>query len=114
MAFCLVSEEMAKAGVGMTHNGHFQTGKMLIEYGTRKQQEKYLAKLLSGEYLAATAISEATVGSSFATMQTTVEKHHNAFVLNGVKTLINLCPFPYQGEGVGVAHPLLVLLITLR
>jgi len=89
MAFCLISEEVAKAGFGMTHNGHFQTGKMLIEYGTRKQQEKYLAKLLSGEYLAATAISEATVGSSFATMQTTVEKHDNAFVLNGVKTLIN-------------------------
>ena len=24
-AFCLVSEELAKAGFGMTHNGHFQT-----------------------------------------------------------------------------------------
>lgn len=89
MAFCLVSEEMARAGFGMTHNGHFQTGKMLIEYGTPRQQEKYLAKLLGGEYLAATAITEATVGSSFATMQTTVEKQGNAFVLNGVKTLIN-------------------------
>jgi alkylation response protein AidB-like acyl-CoA dehydrogenase len=89
MAFCLVSEEVAKAGFGMTHNGHFQTGKMLTEYGTPEQREKYLAKLLTGEYLAATAITEPTVGSSFATMQTSVEKRGGLFVLNGVKTLIN-------------------------
>jgi len=62
---------------------------MLVEYGTPKQREKYLAKLLSGEYLAATAITEPTVGSSFANMQTRVEKHGNTFILNGVKTLIN-------------------------
>jgi alkylation response protein AidB-like acyl-CoA dehydrogenase len=89
MAFCLVSEEVAKAGFGMTHNGHFQAGKMLLEYGTPEQREKYLAKLLTGEYLAATAITEPTVGSSFATMQTSMEKHGHSFVLNGVKTLIN-------------------------
>jgi butyryl-CoA dehydrogenase len=89
MAFCLVSEEVAKAGFGMTHNGHFQTGKMLIEYGSPEQREKYLAKLLTGESLAATAITEPTVGSSFATMQTSMKKHGDSFVLNGVKTLIN-------------------------
>jgi len=89
MAFCLVSEELGKAGAGLIHNGHFQTQKMLVEYGTQKQREKYLPKLLNGEYLAATAITEPTVGSSFATMQTTVKRHDHAFVLTGVKTLIN-------------------------
>jgi len=89
MAYCLVSEELAKAGAGLTHNGHFQTERMLVEYGTPEQRGKYLAKLLSGEYLAATAITEPTVGSSFANMQTRVEKHGNTFILNGVKTLIN-------------------------
>jgi butyryl-CoA dehydrogenase len=89
MAFCLVSEEVAKAGFGMTHNGHFQTIKMLTESGTPKQREKYLAKLLTGEYLAATAITEQTVGSSFATMQTSMEKRGDSFILTGVKTLIN-------------------------
>ena len=89
MAFCLVSEELGKAGAGLIHNGHFQTEKMLVEYGTQKQRERYLAKLLNGEYLAATAITEPTVGSSFTDMQTRVKRHGDTFVLNGVKTLIN-------------------------
>ena len=89
LAYCLVSEELAKAGAGMTHNGHFQTGKMLLEYGTPQQKEKYLAKLLDGEYIAATAITEPTVGSSFSNMQTRAEKRGDTFVLNGMKTLIN-------------------------
>lgn len=89
MGYCLVSEELAKAGAGMTHNGHFQTQKMLMGYGTQSQKDKYLRKLGSGEYLAATAISEPTVGSSFEDMRTRVEKRDDAFVLNGLKTLIN-------------------------
>ena len=89
MAFCVVCEELGKAGAGMVHNGHFQTQKMLMEYGTEKQKEKYLDKLLNGEYLAATAITEPAVGSSFKNMQTRVQKKGDGFVLNGIKTLIN-------------------------
>ncbi len=89
IAYCLVCEELAKAGAGLIHNGHFQTGKMLIECGTTAQKEKYLEKLLTGKYLAATAITEPAVGSSFAKMQTRVKKQGDVYVLNGVKTLIN-------------------------
>jgi alkylation response protein AidB-like acyl-CoA dehydrogenase len=89
MAFCVVSEELAKAGFGMTHNGHFQTQKMLVEYGSQGQRRMFLEKLLTGEYLAATAITEPEVGSSFAAMQTRIEKSGDDYVLNGVKTLIN-------------------------
>ena len=109
LAYCLVSEELAKAGAGMTHNGHFQTEKMLLDYGTPEQRGKYLAKLLSGEYLAATAITEPTVGSSFANMQTRVEKRGDTFILNGVKTLINdaaeadvINVFAKSDEGISV------------
>jgi len=89
IAFCLVAEELAKAGTGLIHFGQFQTQKMLLGYGSPEQREKYLTKLLTGEYLAAVAITEPTVGSSFATMQTTVQKRDDTFVLNGLKTLIN-------------------------
>lgn len=57
MGFCIVSEELARAGAGMVHPGHFQTLKMLIEHGSPWQKERYLTKLLDGEYLAATAIT---------------------------------------------------------
>ena len=73
----------------MTHPPVFQTGKMIMYAGTPKQKEKYLKKLLTGEYIAATAITEPTVGSSFADMRTRMEKRGDVFILNGVKTLIN-------------------------
>jgi len=89
IAFCLVSEEVSRAGAGMTHNGHFQTLKMLTGYGSPLQRDKYLRKLLEGEYLAATAITEPSVGSSFAAMETSVSRRGKSFILNGTKTLIN-------------------------
>jgi alkylation response protein AidB-like acyl-CoA dehydrogenase len=89
MAFCLLCEEVSRAGAGMTNPPVFQTGKMILHYGTPKQKEKYLKRLLSGEYVAATAISEPTVGSSFADMRTKMEKRGDVFIINGVKTLIN-------------------------
>jgi len=109
LGFCLVSEELARAGAGMIHNGQFQTQKMLLEHGTVEQREKYLEKLLNGEYLAATAITEPNVGSSFAGMETTVSKRGDCFVLNGKKTLINdaaeanvLNIFARSEEGISV------------
>jgi len=109
LGYCLVSEELAKAGAGMTHNGHFQTGKMLLEYGTSEQRGKYLDKLLNGQYLAATAITEPTVGSSFTNMQTRVEKRDDTFIINGMKTLINdaaeadiINVFAKSDEGISV------------
>jgi len=109
MGYCLVSEELAKAGAGMTHNGHFQTQKMLLGYGTQSQKDKYLDKLGTGAYLAATAISEPTVGSSFEDMRTRVERRNDVFVLNGLKTLINdaaeasvISLFAKSEEGISV------------
>lgn len=109
MAYCLVVEELAKAGAGLTHPGHFQTQKVLLGYGTSEQREKYLTKLLDGEYLAATAITEPTVGSSFADMRTRVERRGEAFTLNGLKTMINdaaeadiISVFARSDEGLSV------------
>ncbi|MHB1420874.1 MAG: acyl-CoA dehydrogenase family protein [Bacillota bacterium] len=89
LGFCLLSEELGKADAGLTHNGHFQTIKMLMQYGTREQQGKYLEKLLSGEYLAGAAISEPTVGSSFDGMQTKAVEDDGYYTVSGVKTHIN-------------------------
>lgn len=89
IAFCLVCEEIGKSGAGMTHMGQFQNQQMILGHGTPEQKKKYWPKLLSGEYLGAVAITEPEVGSSFANMQTTVQKEGDTFVLNGIKTLIN-------------------------
>lgn len=89
LGYCIVSEEVAGAGAGMTHNGHFQLGKMLFEYGTAEQKEKSLQKLLNGEYIGAMAITEPSAGSSFVNLSTTVKAGGGGYILDGVKTLIN-------------------------
>ena len=89
LGYCILSEELARASAGLTHNGHFQTQRMILCRGTEGQKAKYLAKLTSGEYLGAMAISEPTVGSSFQKMQTRAHGRDGYYLLNGVKTNIN-------------------------
>ena len=89
LGFCILSEEVAKASAGLTHNGHYQTQRMLLRRGTDEQKAKYLSKLVSGEYVAAMAISEPGVGSSFEKMQTSARRAGGEHILNGFKTNIN-------------------------
>jgi alkylation response protein AidB-like acyl-CoA dehydrogenase len=76
---------------------------MLIKHGTEEQKRKYLPGIHSGELIVAEAITEPTVGSDAARMQTRAEKHGDHFVINGEKR--------FQASGA-VAHILLVFAIT--
>jgi butyryl-CoA dehydrogenase len=87
--YSLLCEEMAKASAAYIHNGHYQTEKMLIHHGSKAQQEEFLPKLSRGEYLAATAISEPEVGSSFSGMVSRARKKGDFYILNGLKVHIN-------------------------
>jgi alkylation response protein AidB-like acyl-CoA dehydrogenase len=87
--FCLVSEELARAGAGMIHNGHFQLMEMLLEYATPAQRERFLAPLSQGTAIGAMAITETDVGSSFRGMQTRLEEAGGGWRLNGAKVFIN-------------------------
>jgi alkylation response protein AidB-like acyl-CoA dehydrogenase len=89
LGYCIVSEEVSRAGAGMTHNGHFQLGNMLFEHGKPEQQQKCLQKLFNGEYAGAMAITEPGAGSSFVNLSTTVKEKEGVYILDGVKTLIN-------------------------
>jgi alkylation response protein AidB-like acyl-CoA dehydrogenase len=84
--FC---EEIAKSSAAYIHNGHYQTEKMLLHYGTEEQRREFLPRLASGEWLAATAISEREVGSSFSGMASTARKEGGDYVLDGEKVHIN-------------------------
>ncbi len=85
----ILCEEIAKASAGYIHNGHYQTEKMLIHHGTEAQKEEFLPKLARGEFLAATAISEPGVGSSFRGMTSRAKKEGTSYILKGEKTHIN-------------------------
>jgi alkylation response protein AidB-like acyl-CoA dehydrogenase len=89
MEYSILCEEIARASTAYIHNGHYQTEKMIIHYGTEEQRQEFLPKLASGEYLAATAISEVGVGSSFSAMASNARKEKEDYILNGEKVHIN-------------------------
>jgi alkylation response protein AidB-like acyl-CoA dehydrogenase len=63
--------------------------------GSREQQERFLPRLASGEWLAAYALTEAGSGSDSAAMRTTARRDGGDYVLDGSKRFIT---------NAGVAH----------
>jgi alkylation response protein AidB-like acyl-CoA dehydrogenase len=56
--------------------------------GSREQQERYLPRLASGEWLCAYALTEAGSGSDSAAMRTTARREGDGYVLDGGKRFI--------------------------
>ena len=56
--------------------------------GSEQQQQRYLPRLASGEWLCAYALTEAGSGSDSASMRTTARREGDGYVLNGSKRFI--------------------------
>lgn len=88
----IVSEELGKAGsFSVTIMAHTGIGTLpVVYYGTKEQKEKYLPKLLSGEYIGAYALTEPGSGSDALSVKTKAllsdDKKH--YLLNGTKQFI--------------------------
>jgi alkylation response protein AidB-like acyl-CoA dehydrogenase len=89
----LIADRMAVSGsFTVTYSAHVCIGTLpLIWYGTPQQKEKYLAKLASGEWIAAYALSESSAGSDAMNIRTQAKlspdgKH---YLLNGEKMWIS-------------------------
>lgn len=89
LEYSILCEEIGKVSAAYIHNGHYQTEKMILHYGREEQRRYYLPRLASGEYLAATAISEPGVGSSFENMSSAARPEGDIYFLNGLKIHIN-------------------------
>jgi alkylation response protein AidB-like acyl-CoA dehydrogenase len=63
-------------------------GMPLNKFGTHEQKKKYLGPIAKGEKLGALGITEPTVGSDTAGMQTTAVKEGNGWTLEGEKRFI--------------------------
>jgi acyl-CoA dehydrogenase len=58
------------------------------KYGTEEQRRRWLPKLVSGELIAAIAMTEPGAGSDLQGIRTTAKRQGNGYVLNGQKTFI--------------------------
>ncbi|HBG20994.1 MAG TPA: acyl-CoA dehydrogenase [Desulfobulbaceae bacterium] len=92
----IAMEEISRgsASVGLAYGAHSNLCVNQIKLnGTREQKERYLPKLVSGEYIGALAMSEAGAGSDVVGMRLTAEKKGDVYILNGTKMWITNGPY---------------------
>lgn len=92
-AYSRVFEEICTfdASMGVSLGAHLSIGsKGIIMFGNEAQQEKYLPKIASGEYMTAFALTEAGAGSDAAGIQSkaVLNRERTHFTLNGGKIWI--------------------------
>uniref|UniRef100_A0A8C2W242 Isovaleryl-CoA dehydrogenase, mitochondrial n=2 Tax=Chinchilla lanigera TaxID=34839 RepID=A0A8C2W242_CHILA len=91
----LVMEEISRASgaVGLSYGAHSNLCiNQIVRNGNEAQKEKYLPKLISGEYIGALAMSEPNAGSDVVSMKLKAEKKGDHYVLNGNKFWITNGP----------------------
>jgi len=85
----LAAEKIATAGsFSVAYSAHSGIGTLpLVYYGTPKQKEKYLGKLMSGEWIAAYCLTEPDSGSDAlgAKASATLSADGKYYLLNGTK-----------------------------
>ena len=88
-----VEEQMTRlGGFGVTCGAHCGIGTQpLVYFGTEAQKKKYLAKLATGEWMGAYALSEAGSGSDALGLRTkaTLSPDGQHYILNGTKMWIS-------------------------
>jgi alkylation response protein AidB-like acyl-CoA dehydrogenase len=88
----VLSEEMARAhcgGLGMAVAVQAEMATPPVaRFGSDEQKRRFLAPAISGEAIAAIAMTEPDAGSDLASMRTTARREGDDYVINGRKTFI--------------------------
>ena len=86
----LLTEELAAVAGGYCSGTmtHCIGAKVIAEYGSPEQIERYVGPALAGELMTAIAISEPAHGSDVASIETTARRSNGGWVLNGQKMFI--------------------------
>jgi (2S)-methylsuccinyl-CoA dehydrogenase len=89
-AMCVVSEELSRAyiGVGSLGTRSEIAAELLLNGGTRAQQEKYLPGIASGEILPTAVFTEPNTGSDLGSLRTRAVKDGDTWKITGNKTWI--------------------------
>jgi isovaleryl-CoA dehydrogenase len=91
LAHIVAMEEISRgsAAVGLSYGAHSNLCvNQIRRNGNDAQRERYLPKLISGEYVGALAMSEPGAGSDVVSMKLRADKRGDRYVLNGSKMWI--------------------------
>lgn len=86
----IVIEELTRVGAsgpGFTVHSDI-VAPYIIHFGTEDQKQRYLPKLVSGEWIGAIAMTEPDTGSDLAGIKAKAIRHDDHYLLNGQKTFI--------------------------
>ncbi|WP_435156330.1 acyl-CoA dehydrogenase family protein [Amycolatopsis sacchari] len=88
--YAAVTEELARGWMSLAGamGGHTVVAKLLVQHGTREQQDAYLPRMATGEIRATMALTEPGGGSDLQAMRTTARREGEHYVVNGAKTWI--------------------------
>lgn len=95
LAHVIAMEEIsrASASVGLSYGAHSNLCvNQIYLNGTEAQKQRYLPKLIQGEFIGALAMSEANSGSDVVSMQLTAKAEGSGFRLSGNKMWITNGP----------------------
>ena len=91
LAHMVALEEIsrASASVGLSYGAHSNLCvNQIHRNGTEAQKQRYLPKLVSGEYIGALAMSEPNAGSDVVSMKLAAVEKDGHYILNGTKMWI--------------------------
>lgn len=95
LAHVIAMEEIsrASASVGLSYGAHSNLCvNQIYLNGSSEQKQRYLPKLISGDYIGALAMSESNSGSDVVSMQLHAQASGDKFILNGTKMWITNGP----------------------
>ncbi|MDQ0381041.1 acyl-CoA dehydrogenase family protein [Amycolatopsis thermophila] len=88
--YSAVTEELARGWMSLAGamGGHTVVAKLLVTYGTREQQDRYLPRMATGSLRATMALTEPGGGSDLQALRTRARRDGESYVVNGSKTWI--------------------------
>ncbi|MEM0079301.1 MAG: acyl-CoA dehydrogenase family protein [Nitrososphaerota archaeon] len=94
LEMCIAIEEACRAdsSLGLAIMIGAFGSELILVHGTEEQKEKYIPKVVSGEYISAAAFTEPARGSDLTKMDTTAVKYGDEWYINGTKTFITNAP----------------------
>ena len=88
--FVLITEELSRGWMSLAGamGGHTVVAKLIHDYGTPEQKDRYLPRLATGQIRATMALTEPGGGSDLQAMRTVARRDGGDYVINGTKTWI--------------------------
>ncbi len=108
LAHVVAMEELsrASASIALSYGAHSNLCvNQIFRNGSEDQRQRYLPKLITGEYVGALAMSESGAGSDVVGMQMQAEPQGDHYVLNGTKMWITNGPEADVLVVYGKSHP---------